>query len=415
MDDPDLFAGRAAQVKEIAQALHTDRSCAIVYGDRGLGKSSLALQAQRIAAGDNHLLSRQGLSRWHFDPDDGFVAFYVPCTDAVRNTPALFQRLLNGVHDALKLSRGSDRVVTDETTRTRVNFRMLAREWEKKYELATPDPRHVEERLLSMVADLVDATGKRVLLIVDELDRVGDTRGLASFIKSHTSDELRFMLVGIAQNIADLLTDHQSLERSSLPVSVPLMSQKELEVIVERVEARLEERELPFKFDLEAKRSLAWSAGGYPWFVHVLGQQALLNADDDGSKLVTREHVRRAVASLAQNRFAQQFADLYQQAVRDSMPREVVLRTFAKWGTRDVPTGDVYRVLRNQLSVKSPSTYKAHLCDERYGRVFLIPPYQKRGVVRFSNEMFKIYVRIRDSLYEGVKERVDQAWARVYD
>ena len=44
LDDQALFAGRSAQVLELTQALHAEGSCPIIYGDRGLGKSSLALQ-----------------------------------------------------------------------------------------------------------------------------------------------------------------------------------------------------------------------------------------------------------------------------------------------------------------------------------------------------------------------------------
>ena len=43
-DRPALFAGRQSQVEQLARSLHTAGEIPIIYGDRGLGKSSLAIQ-----------------------------------------------------------------------------------------------------------------------------------------------------------------------------------------------------------------------------------------------------------------------------------------------------------------------------------------------------------------------------------
>ena len=44
------------------------------------------------------------------------------------------------------------------------------------------------------------------------------------------------------------------------------------------------------------------------------------------------------------------------------------------------------------------------------GRVLIAAPFQDKGMVRFSNEMFKIYVRLRKSIYVGVDAEVNYAW-----
>jgi hypothetical protein len=63
LDDPALFVGRSQQVLELARSLHAEGSCPIIYGSKGLGKSSLALQAQRIAMGDQVTMNRSPLER----------------------------------------------------------------------------------------------------------------------------------------------------------------------------------------------------------------------------------------------------------------------------------------------------------------------------------------------------------------
>jgi hypothetical protein len=72
------------------------------------------------------------------------------------------------------------------------------------------------------------------------------------------------------------------------------------------------------QFDGGATDTLASAAAGFPWFVHLLGQAALLKADEERQELVTDLHVVSAVRSLMTNRLAQHFSDLYQTAVGDS-------------------------------------------------------------------------------------------------
>lgn len=51
VDDPRYFAGRARQVADLTDALHLMGSTPLIYGARGLGKTSLAIQMMRIAQG----------------------------------------------------------------------------------------------------------------------------------------------------------------------------------------------------------------------------------------------------------------------------------------------------------------------------------------------------------------------------
>lgn len=38
IDDPGLFAGRKIQVAEVCRAIHSDNVCAVIIGERGLGR-----------------------------------------------------------------------------------------------------------------------------------------------------------------------------------------------------------------------------------------------------------------------------------------------------------------------------------------------------------------------------------------
>jgi hypothetical protein len=413
LDDPALFAGRRSQVTELARNLHILGTCPVIYGARGLGKSSLALQAQRIAMGDITLLEDYGEDQWALEEGDTYIAFYITCSDATNDTSGILQLIINSFSSiTTEAGAREPSQLVDRTTKKRITLKVFEAESLRRYQPPEASPTYrnltVEEKVIDVASRISQAYGQRILVIIDELDRVRDTSGLASFIKNASSSDLKFLLVGIGQNISTLLSDHQSIERIAVPVEVPRMTEAELSQIVERAMARLADQGVVYAFSRAASKLLARVASGFPWFVHLLGQSALFAARRDGAIAVGRIHVASAARSLIDNRFAQQFRDMYQMAVRDSSQREMVLRTFALWPSQNIPTSDMYRVLK-RLGVMNPSPYVGHLSSESYGQILMRPPFQERGIVRFANEMFKVYVRVRRPIFD-VEASVRHAW-----
>lgn len=419
MDDPSLFAGREQQLREIATALNADGDCPMIYGHRGLGKSSLALQGQLIAAGERGLLVKQGDADLAIDNDTTYVSVYIACSDGIVNTKDILRRLTNGLllYPQALSGRSSELRLAQSSTRLRVNAKIFEAEkafvYEPRPELDLDKPSFdFEEQLLELVNHVWTNTGRRILFIIDELDRVKDTDGLASFIKASSSEHLKFFLVGIAHTVSELLADHQSLTRLQVPIAVTPMDHRELRLIIQRAVASLRDNGIALDFSDQAREALAVLAHGFPWFVHLIGREALLKVYRADLDTVEVGHIEEARRSLTSHRFAQQFRDTYQMAVRDSRYREIVLRSFAEWGDLDIPTADVYRVLRSELGVANPAIYLGHLCKSDHGSVFHRPKFQKRSVVRFSNDVFRVYVRIRTSIYIGVDNEVNEAWRR---
>jgi len=412
LDDPALFAGRRLQVIELARNLHTRGTCPIIYGARGLGKSSLALQAQRIAMGDVTLLDGYGQREWVIEADDAFRVFYVRCFSTTKDTSAILQLVINSFGDITNGGGRSPSQPVDRTSKKRFSFKFFETETSTKYQVPEADPSYrdltVEDRLLEMASRITQVTGQRILVIVDDLELVRDTTGLASFIKLASSDDLRFLLVGIGQSISNLVEDHQSIERIAVPIEIPRMQRDELSQIVDRAMARLADQGVDFTFQPSAREALARIASGFPWFVHVLGQSALIHAYQDRFTTVTTTYINYALRALVDNRFAQQYRDMYLKAVQDLDRREIVLRTLAIWRDEDIPVSDMYRVLR-RANIANPSRYVSDLLADTYGPVLMRPPFQKRGTVRFVNEMFKVYIRVRRPIFD-VHGVVRAAW-----
>lgn len=412
VDDPHRFAGRREEIEELTNALLTTGSVPLIYGHRGLGKSSLALQLSRIAQGDVELLEELELDELALPPEHQFIVLMVNCSDSTKNLAGLLQLMINSIEsmrDQKESEAGRDRHrLIDKTTRRSLSLKVFSSETTRHYDtqkrILDDADFSREERLVRLAELMTDTFQQPVLFIVDEFDRVKGTSGVASFLKSYSNEFFKVALVGIGTTESALLRDHASLNRQLVPVRVPLMSGPDLESIFDRTEDYLLEHGLEIRFSDSAAARAARVAAGFPWFMHLLGQTALIDAHRRGARGVSESDIAAALQSLPRRRLAKQFNDRYMLAVKDSYARELVLRLFAEWKDEDVPTSEIYK-RATSLGVTGPSTYAGHLAREQCGSVIARSPQQGR-LYRFTDEMFKAYVRMRGSVYEGVADLV---------
>jgi len=412
IDLPAQFAGRKDEVETLVDALHMEGACPIIYGERGLGKTSLALQIERIALGDTELLDELGLSD-RILPDTGrFTTFSFVCSDGINSKDELLQRLIN---TAVGYDVGADLRTTLDSRRvtTRIKLKVYEQEVQKSFSSKDSgksfESLSVEEKFEVVARRVIERNNSRVLFIIDELDRLKESRGLASIIKNLSSQDVKFLLVGVGQNVSTLLHDHASLERTLIQVPVYLMGDQDSAAIIHKTEYLLLGSGLDLKFSDSAIKRIVDAAGGFPWFVHTIAQEALKIAYEGDVRIVADAQVNRAIGRLSSQRFGQQFYDTYQMAVGDSRQREIVLRLFAGWSGADVPTSELYP-LSHELGVTNPAALTKQLMKHEYGRVLVRPPYAAARVFRFTNAMFKRYVNLRHSVYDGVATSVNAVW-----
>lgn len=410
LTDPAAFAGRSSEIREVADAMQVTGACPVIYGDKGVGKSSLAVQAQLIAMGDTQLLNDIGANQWIIPSESTFVTIYVTCTDDIRTFVDLQLLVIHDIEEMRLPAHGATDTAGYVTNR--YTSKILDPESAQEYEVRSRYLRDEElrptERLRREIQLLNEATQQPVLIIIDELDRARDTTGLASFLKVMSGPTAKFLLVGIGQTLSDLHLDHSSLERQVMPIRVPRMTSGELADVVDRAVRKLAAVGESYTFHPDARTRLVRLAAGFPWFVHVIGQAALLLALSRNEKEVTDDILIIAARDLVKNRFAQNFKDTYQRAIRGSYQREIVLRVFAAWRGSEIPTSRIYPVCQ-ALGVTNPAVYRGHLTAEHYGEPLMAPGYQQRGLLRFRNEMFKQYVTLTGSLFEGIDEEVRKA------
>ena len=188
IDNQALFAGRVNQLNRIIGAVSQRGQHAILFGERGVGKTSLA----------NVLLKRlRGFQ-------DQFRSVIVNC-----DTEDRFDQLWYKIFLELENTQTLD------------------------FEPHQINPEFIRVRLQRQIVG-------SAIIIVDEMDRLNRdpyfTAFMADTIKtlSDHSINVTIILVGVANAVEDLIAEHLSIERALIQIQMPRMSPDELTEIIRK-------------------------------------------------------------------------------------------------------------------------------------------------------------------------------------
>lgn len=405
IDAPDRFAGRRDAVKACYYSLLTDGANMAIVGNRGIGKSSLARQLIHMAEGDNSLLE---VLLFPVSEKLDFQTMYFTCGDAIKTSDDLLARLLTDTNCLAGWIPFISSARTElESYKPSIEARAfgvgfgLGGEKSNTSLFKAPELQcSIDTVFINSIRSLSDKklTKNGILIVIDEFDRIADPKGFASFLKSLATNvkRVKFCLVGVAQDINDLIKEHESVIRLFTAggiVKLLPMNESELLSIVEKAVASINNA---ITFDHDAARRLAVLAKGHPYMVHLVGKYALRDAFENGKTSISLADVDQALIMIAEKGIDPGLEGRYKMCVASSSQRESVLRALASNTKQDgeVYTGEAYRVALDE-GVDNASQYVGQLVTEEYGAE--IRKVRERYYI-FSDSLFAAYVNARPRL-----------------
>lgn len=396
VQDIDRFAGRVQALDALAAALQADGAQIVLYGQRGIGKSSLSRILTQIATSDEAAISRlETPPHKKFD----YLPIYITCDDSVVDIERLCLRLL-----------------TDEQALAPwIPFKVIERKSSgegggklgiKIIELSGKLSESLTERQSEVESDVtsifINACRKLVtsgiatdgiLIVVDEFDRILNKNGIASILKALGPEKVTFALVGVAADVRELIADHESVARqiSDGTILVPPMNESELAEIISRAMTSLNNK---YSFDNDATKWITDISRGHPFYVHLVSKHALLRAISQKSSVVTENIAREALADIAFKGSAPIQETAYKKAVGHSYIREYILKKFASISAEEVYTTDLYADIAKALGIdpSAISVYVGQLASDKYGAVL---ERTRDRYYQFKDSLFKAYAAAR--------------------
>lgn len=360
IDEFDLLAGRQVQIERLVETVMQRGQHAILYGERGVGKSSLANTFATKLLGGARALTCIPVN---CHPTDDFSALW----------RKVFRRLEIG-----------DVSLADNYP-------------------GAIDPDEVVLELSKFSLNVIP------IIILDEFDKLGgrELRNLiANTIKNLSDRSVRatVIAVGVADSVSDLIEEHESILRCLRQIPMQRMSVNELQEIVEK---RLSG--LGMTINPDALSFIVSLSRGLPHYTHLFGQQAAKKALENRQMTVEVEHVEEALPSCI-SETAQTIRELYHKATMSARKGHIyseVLLAAALAQVDDLgyfAPSDLQRPLTEFLGREAKvSLFGQHLknlCEEDRGSILEATGTNRRYRYRFEEPMMQPFI-----LMQGLRDK----------
>ncbi|HCL4214807.1 ATP-binding protein [Pseudomonas aeruginosa] len=260
VDESSLFSGRQQQLGRVVEAVAQKGQHVVIYGERGVGKTSLSNVLGQLLSGQSSVVIAP---RATADSGDSFSSLWRKVFSEITIT-----------NNKQTIGFTANKLFSQQTLSDQIQGEI------------TPD---VVRRILSQVG-----TQSLLIPIVDEFDRldISVTTAIADTVKmlSDHAVPATIVLVGVADSVDQLIKEHASVERALVQVPMPRMSGQEIRGIIVNGLARL-----GMTATEDALEHVVLLSQGLPHYTHLLGLNGTLNAVEEDSTEVTAQHIEKAV------------------------------------------------------------------------------------------------------------------------
>lgn len=379
----ELFAGRYDQIQKLQNTIAQRGAHAIVYGERGVGKTSLANVAP-IA-----------YCVHHDAPMESVVPARINC-DGTDSFDALWRK----VFQSIELSSSHAPIGFLQTAEHET---MSLLEWLGDTDEFTPGK--VQRVLKSFGDDF------QFIVTLDEFDRLPNgevPRLMADTIKSLSDNQVRatIVVVGVGDSVPALVQGHESVGRHLIEVPLPRMDRNEVERIVTDRLKLLDEMEI----ESSALKTISLVCTGLPYFTHLLGQNAVYNALNGWNDRILDADVTTAMGRAIEDS-EREMKQAYYAATQSRQPGSRFRYTLAACALTQRDDFGYFTAasVRDALKVitgatRGIATFLDHLnrfCERDKGRILDAIGGKHQRRFRFRDPLMQPFVIIR-SLSESV-------------
>lgn len=361
----EFFSGRIAQLDKTYEAIFQEGQHVVLYGERGVGKTSLAniIGPYAVAHGGEKLI----VGKINCDGTDSFGSVW------------------SKVLDELTWVEEKKGVGFIEHT---------------SYERESLKSRLPDDAAPNDVRTLLGSLPTPVVIVFDEFDRLPNAvaKQFTDLIKSLSDYAIpsTIIMVGVADTVEKLIEDHGSIDRALVQILMPRMSDIELEPILTTAAEKLS-----MTFSSNASRKIVKLSQGLPHYTHIVGLASVKDCLDDGFRDVNENNVDtglKAAVDNAQHSIKTAHHRATTSAHKDALFKQVL--TACALASKDqlsyFQAADVApkmsTIMGRRYEIPAFARHLKEFCSVARGTI-LEQSGEKRGIrYRFTNPLMEPYV-----------------------
>jgi Cdc6-like AAA superfamily ATPase len=284
-ENKEFFAGRRDLLKKACMSVGRDEFSAVVFGDRGIGKTSFGWQLLELLSGDFDVLkqSLQPLDLKEIAELPKLKCIWLQCQSYMENIEGVLLSILKESTKDHSLSSEFPKVYSNKKVKDtiqrkyKIDLGVISAEFlfakDKEPEEHRSHKTVIQDLFREVVGFCKESNQNQpVIIFIDEFDSLPDRTGVGQLIES--IEDVRFVIIGIADNIDEIIKDHESANRklADSKIKLPRLSSTEINSIFNKAE---QESQGEILFDQAFREAAIFRSYGYPFLVQQFGFFAL--------------------------------------------------------------------------------------------------------------------------------------------
>jgi Cdc6-like AAA superfamily ATPase len=372
-----LFSGRIEQLRTIMSIVPQKGKHAVIFGDRGVGKTSFA-NIIKILLESNCQVAR------------------VSCT-STDSFESLWSNIFSQFTFPYEIeTKTISYIPTTEIKQNEISLSSIIGD------------RNINVQL---ILEYLPQLNKPVI-IIDEFDRLDpnffNKKLLTDTIKSISDSlpQVTLIIVGVSEDVSYLIQEHESIERNLSQIHMPAMDPEEIKEIILKGE-----EPLGVKYNESVVSEIIKLSSGFPHFTHSLCFNASTLAIMDGANIIKDEHLKIAVSQTISNaheslRNGYRLATL---ATKVNIFKEVLFAAsivqtddYGYFQANDL-ADPLSEILGKQVKLNSFIPHLGKFCFLERGEVLKTAGGKNRKKYKFKNPLMKAFVRLNrlNDLYKS--------------
>jgi len=373
IDSRALFAGRIQQITDIVEAVRRKGRHIILYGERGVGKTSLAKTFHDFL---NPPTEASQAARTSIVP-------YVTC-DTSDDFSSIWHKVFRQI----------------ELVQNRPKMGFLSAVDSSIMRLDSKLPKDARPADIVDLLQFLASTSSLVIVTIDEFDRIrkkGVTTLFADTIKALSDNAVNttLILVGVADNVTDLIKEHASAERACAQIPMPRMSPSELGLIITNGLSAV-----GMRASSDALSYIVRLSQGLPHYTHLLGLHSARATVERDETEVSREDVLKAIRKSLDG-VQESVRSIYHEATMSSKktiyPQVLLACALAQMDDRATfAAGDLRdplsKIMKKPYDIPGYSKNLHDLCQSTRGPILQRVGVAKRFRYRFVNPLVQPFI-----------------------